>query len=170
MERKAGILLHISSLPNKYGIGTLGKSAYQFVDFLANAGQKYWQVLPITPTNYGDSPYQSSSVYAFNPYFIDLDMLNEMGLLRKCEYQKEFYGENPQDIDYACLFYVKNNVLKKVWGRHEAYEKHFIKYLASKEAVEEKLLEHGELLKTPIVRNGKKATVGYCPEIWKEWD
>ena len=77
MERKAGILLHISSLPNKYGIGTLGKSAYQFVDFLANAGQKYWQVLPITPTNYGDSPYQSSSVYAYNPYFIDFDLLNE---------------------------------------------------------------------------------------------
>ena len=73
MERKAGVLLHISSLPNKYGIGTLGKEAYEFVDFLEKAGQKYWQVLPITPTNYGDSPYQSSSVYAFNPYFIDLN-------------------------------------------------------------------------------------------------
>ena len=108
MERKAGILLHISSLPNKYGIGTLGKEAYQFIDFLKKAGQTYWQVLPITPTNYGDSPYQSSSVYAFNQYFIDLDMLNEMGLLRKCEYQKEFYGSNPLDVDYACLFYNKN--------------------------------------------------------------
>ena len=128
MERKAGILLHISSLPNKYGIGTLGKSAYQFVDFLANAGQKYWQVLPITPTNYGDSPYQSSSVYAYNPYFIDFDLLNEMGLLRKCEYQKEYYGSNPQDIDYANLFEVKNRVLKKVWARHDLYEKPFKKF------------------------------------------
>lgn len=128
MDRKAGILLHISSLPNKYGIGTLGKEAYRFVDFLEKSGQKYWQVLPITPTNYGDSPYQSSSVYAFNPYFIDLDMLYEMGLLRKCEYQKEFYGSNPQDTDYACLFYTKNKVLKLVWGRHEKYNKEFKKF------------------------------------------
>ena len=128
MDRKAGILLHISSLPNKYGIGTLGKEAYNFIDFLAKAGQKYWQVLPITPTNYGDSPYQSSSVYAFNPYFIDLDMLNEMGLLRKCEYQKEFYGSNPLDIDYACLFHTKNKVLKNVWKRHDLYKREFNKF------------------------------------------
>ena len=128
MERKAGILLHVSSLPNKYGIGTLGKSAYQFVDFLASAGQKYWQVLPITPTNYGDSPYQSSSVYAYNPYFIDFDILNEMGLLRKCEYQNEYYGSNPKDVDYACLFDVKNRVLKRACTRRDLYEKQFKKF------------------------------------------
>lgn len=125
MERKAGVLLHISSLPNKYGIGTLGKEAYEFVDFLEKAGQKYWQVLPITPTNFGDSPYQSSSVYAFNPYFIDFDLLNEMGLLEKAEYENEFYGANPLDVDYACLFQVKNRVLKKVWNRHAAYQTEF---------------------------------------------
>ena len=128
MERKAGILLHISSLHNKYGIGTLGKEAYHFVDFLEKAGQTYWQVLPITPTNYGDSPYQSSSVYAFNQYFIDLDMLNEMGLLRKCEYQKEFYGSNPLDVDYACLFYSKNKVLKKTYAKKDLYKKEFNKF------------------------------------------
>ena len=125
MERKAGVLLHISSLPNKYGIGTLGKEAYEFVDFLEKAGQKYWQVLPIAPTNYGDSPYQSSSVYAFNPYFIDFDILNEMGLLEKSEYENEFYGSNPLDVDYACLFQVKNRVLKHVWKRHTLYQEEF---------------------------------------------
>ena len=69
MKRESGILLHISSLPTKYGIGTLGKEAFRFIDFLKAAGQSYWQVLPIGPTSYGDSPYQSSSVYAGNPYF-----------------------------------------------------------------------------------------------------
>ena len=133
MERKAGILLHISSLPNKYGIGTLGESAYQFVDFLANSGQTYWQVLPITPTNYGDSPYQSSSVYAYNPYFIDFDFLCEMGLLKAEEYQNEYYGANAQDVDYACLFYIKNKILKYVWSRHELYKEEFEKFCSENE-------------------------------------
>ena len=71
----------ISSLPSPYGIGTMGKAAYDFTDFLAAAGQKYWQLLPMGPTSYGDSPYQSFSTYAGNPYFIDLDMLVADGLL-----------------------------------------------------------------------------------------
>ena len=77
MERKAGVLMHVSSLPGKYGIGSLGKAAYEFVDFLAAAGLSLWQVLPLCPTSYGDSPYQSPSVFAGNPYFIDLDALIE---------------------------------------------------------------------------------------------
>ena len=77
--RASGILLPISSLPSPYGIGSLGKSAYQFVDFLQNANQTYWQVLPIGPTSYGDSPYQSFSVFAGNPYFIDFDLLKKDG-------------------------------------------------------------------------------------------
>lgn len=125
MERKAGILMHITSLPSKYGNGTLGKEAYRFVDFLAASGQTYWQVLPINPTNYGDSPYQSSSVYAYYPYFIDFDMLKEMGLLRKCEYAKEFYGASDTDIDYAALFYAKNKVLKNTWKRHKLFDKEY---------------------------------------------
>ena len=79
--KEAGILLHISSLPGKYGVGTLGKCAYDFVDFLKKSGQKIWQILPIGPTSYGDSPYSSTSAFAYNPYFIDLDMLVEDGLL-----------------------------------------------------------------------------------------
>ena len=81
MKRSSGILMHISSLPSKYGIGTMGREAYKFADFLKESGQKYWQLLPLGPTSYGDSPYQSFSTFAGNPYFIDLDMLAEDGLL-----------------------------------------------------------------------------------------
>ena len=83
MDRASGILLPISALPSPYGIGTLGKAAYAFADFLHAAGQKYWQLLPLGPTSYGDSPYQSFSTFAGNPYFIDLDLLAEEGLLDK---------------------------------------------------------------------------------------
>ena len=75
LKRGAGILLPVSSLPSKYGIGTFGKEAYKYVDWLCAAGQSYWQVLPLGPTSYGDSPYQSPSAFAGNPYFIDLDIL-----------------------------------------------------------------------------------------------
>ena len=78
--RKSGILMHITSLPGPYGVGTMGKEAYRFVDFLKKSGQRYWQLLPVTPTGYGDSPYQSCSTYAGNHYLIDLDMLAEEGL------------------------------------------------------------------------------------------
>ena len=81
MKRSSGILLHISSLPSPYGIGNLGKAARDFVDFLVKAGQRYWQLLPISPTGYGDSPYQSVSTFAGNPYFIDPDQLVQQGLL-----------------------------------------------------------------------------------------
>ena len=77
LKRGAGLLLPIYSLPSPYGIGTLGRAAFEFVDFLVRAGQKYWQVLPVGPTSYGDSPYQSYSSFAGNPYFIDLDKLCE---------------------------------------------------------------------------------------------
>ena len=85
MERSSGILLSVSSLPSPYGIGTFGKAAYDFADFLKAAGQKYWQLLPLGPTSYGDSPYQSFSTYAGNPYFIDLDLLVDDGLLAQQE-------------------------------------------------------------------------------------
>ena len=78
--RSSGVLMHISSLPSPYGIGTMGKEARKFADFLEKSGQKYWQILPICPTSYGDSPYQSFSSYAGNPYMIDLDELSEAGL------------------------------------------------------------------------------------------
>ena len=80
--RSSGILMHITSLPSPYGIGTLGKAAYQFVDFLQAAGQRFWQILPVGPTGYGDSPYQTFSTYAGNHYMIDLDLLVDEGLLQ----------------------------------------------------------------------------------------
>ena len=80
--RESGILMHITSLPGPYGVGTMGKEAFRFVDFLKEAGQRYGQILPLTPTGYGDSPYQSNSAYAGNPYLIDLELLVEEGLLK----------------------------------------------------------------------------------------
>ena len=78
--RESGILMHITSLPSPHGVGTMGKAAYEFIDFLQQAGQGYWQILPVTPTGYGDSPYQSCSTYAGNHYLIDLDLLCQEGL------------------------------------------------------------------------------------------
>ena len=99
MKRGSGILLHISSLPSPYGIGTIGRSAYEFIDFLVNAGQKYWQVLPVSPTGYGDSPYQSYSTFAGNPYFIDFEMLSESGNLKPEVYQSINWGDNAEYVD-----------------------------------------------------------------------
>lgn len=99
-NRKAGILLPITSLPSRYGIGTLGKESYGFVDFLKKAGQSYWQILPVGPTGYGDSPYQSFSTFAGNPYFIDLEILIEEGLLTKEICDRAELGTDPQYVDY----------------------------------------------------------------------
>ena len=85
MKRSSGILMAVSSLPSPYGIGTLGQAAYDFADFLHAAGQRYWQMLPLGPTSYGDSPYQSFSTYAGNPYYIDPELLIADGLLTKSE-------------------------------------------------------------------------------------
>ncbi len=112
MERSSGILMPISSLPSPYGIGTFGKAAYDFADFLKASGQKYWQVLPLGPTSYGDSPYQSFSTYAGNPYFIDLDMLIEEGLLTKEEVEAENWGTNPRYVDYGQVYSSRFKVLK----------------------------------------------------------
>ncbi len=112
MKRSAGVIMHIASLPGKFGIGTFGKEAYEYVDFLEKAGLHYWQILPLGQTGYGDSPYQSFSAFAGNPYFIDFDLLAEDGLLKKEEYINENYGDNKEYIDYGLLFQVKYNVLK----------------------------------------------------------
>ncbi|MBW6409989.1 4-alpha-glucanotransferase [Clostridium weizhouense] len=117
MERKSGILMPIASLPGEFGIGTLGKEAYKFADFLKKAGQKYWQMLPIGPTSYGDSPYQSFSAFAGNPYFIDFDLLEEEGLLKKYDYANVNFGTNPEDIDYGLLFIEKMKILKIAYER-----------------------------------------------------
>ena len=121
MKRAAGILMSISSLPSPYGIGTLGKSAYQFADFLHKAGQKYWQMLPLGPTGFGDSPYQSFSSFAGNPYFIDLDMLIKDGLLAKKDLAKLNFGDDPRRIDYGKIYNTRFPLLaiakKNGWER-----------------------------------------------------
>ncbi len=116
--------MHVSSLPNKRGIGSFGKSAYEFVDFLSDAGFALWQVLPLCPTSYGDSPYQSPSAIAGNPYFIDLDILIEEGLLKPAEAPEYELG----DVDYAAVYFERYDTLKKAFRRFakapsEDYEK-----------------------------------------------
>ena len=127
-ERSAGILMPISSLPSPYGIGTLGKTAYDFVDFLVKADQSYWQVLPIGPTSYGDSPYQSFSSAAGNPYFIDLDMLAQDGLIDKNDL-KNIKVDDPNCIDYGFLYETRYKLLTKAYRNGiEKYRDDFYKY------------------------------------------
>ncbi len=116
-RRRAGILMPIFSLPSPYGIGTIGKAAYDFVDFLADAGQSYWQILPLGPTGYGDSPYQAYSTYAGNPYFIDLTMLCEAGYLTKAECDAVDFGDNYDDIDYGKLYHGRFPLFRKALPR-----------------------------------------------------
>lgn len=117
--RKSGILLPISALPSPYGIGTMGKCAYDFIDFLKEAGQKCWQMLPINPTGYGDSPYQALSTFAGNHYLIDLDQLVEEGLLEKEEITACDWGENPVRVDYGLLYMQRLPLLQKAYKRFD---------------------------------------------------
>ena len=107
----------ISALPSPYGIGTLGDAAYAFADFLHDAGQRYWQVLPLGPTSYGDSPYQSFSSFAGNPYFIDLTKLIEKGLLTQAEVDAVDWGEDPAKIDYGKIYNGRYPLLRKAFER-----------------------------------------------------
>ncbi len=116
-ERKAGILLPVSSLPSPYGIGNLGKAAYDFIDYLKKARQKVWQILPIGPTSFGDSPYQSFSAYAGNPYFIDPDTLISEGLLKKEEALNFDFGNNESKIDYAAIYQSRFELLRIAFER-----------------------------------------------------
>ena len=115
--RTSGILMHISSLPSKYGIGTMGREAKRFVNFLAEAGQAYWQILPINPTSYGDSPYQSFSSFAGNPYFIDLELLCKDGLLTQEECESYFWGDKETEVDFGVLYENRYALLKKAYER-----------------------------------------------------
>ena len=118
--RTSGILLHISSLPSEYGIGTFGKEAYRFVDFLEKAGQTYWQILPIGITGYGDSPYQSFSSFAGNPYFIDLDLLSKDGLLEEEDYKDIDFGRDVEKTDYGKLYEKRYPLLRKAYKKFVA--------------------------------------------------
>ena len=120
--RGSGILMHITSLPGPYGVGTLGKHAYAFVDFLQQAGQQCWQILPLNPTGYGDSPYQSCSAFAGNHYLIDLDLLVEEGLLQKEELDGICWTEREDRVDFYRLYTNRLNVLRLAWKRFHKTE------------------------------------------------
>lgn len=128
MTRGAGILLAVTSLPSPYGIGTMGKEAFRFVDTLSDLRQKYWQVLPIGPTSFGDSPYQSFSAFAGNPYLIDLDILIAEGLLKQEEVDGYNWGNRKDDVDYALIYESRFKVLKSAFERFDAKDEAFKKF------------------------------------------
>ncbi len=115
--RKGGILLPVSSIPSKYGIGTFSKQAYEFVDFLESAGQSFWQILPLGPTGYGDSPYQSFSTFAGNPYYIDLEALTKKGWLTEEECSACDFGDSGKYVDYEKIYLSRFRILKMAYER-----------------------------------------------------
>lgn len=115
LRRANGVIMPIFSIPSEYGIGSFGKAAYDLVDFFAEANLHYWQILPLGPTSYGDSPYQSFSSFAGNPYFIDLDLLKDDGLLEKDDYENVNFGDNPIYVDYSMMYNNRFRVLEKAY-------------------------------------------------------
>lgn len=155
--RTSGILLGIASLPGEYGIGKMGKHAREFVDFLVKSGQHYWQILPLSPTGYGDSPYQSCSIHAGNPYFIDLETLEADGLLKKSEYKKVQFGDHPQYINYGMIYNTVFDVLNIAYKRFvpdEDYNKFLEKHKS--------WVENYGLFMALKAENGGKP--------WSEWE
>ncbi len=126
--RASGILLPIFSLPSKHGIGTLGKEAFKFIDFLKESGQSYWQILPIGPTSYGDSPYQSFSSFAGNPYFIDFDLLAKKGLLKESDYSEIKWCSHEETIDYGLLYNERFKVLRLAYNNFDTKNKKYISF------------------------------------------
>ncbi len=127
--RSSGILMHITSLPGPYGIGTMGRYAYQFVDFLQRSGQSYWQILPLGPTGYGDSPYQTFSTFAGNPYLIDLDMLQEDGLLLSSDLEEYSWGEDEHRVNYGMIYHHRFPVLKRAFSRFDQTTPSYLSFL-----------------------------------------
>ena len=115
--RSSGVLMHITSLPGPYGVGTMGKSAYAFADFLEEAGQTNWQLLPLTPTGFGDSPYQSCSAFAGNPNLIDLDALVEEGLLKKEELDGICWSRREDKVSFGLLYENRREMFRRAYAR-----------------------------------------------------
>lgn len=122
IERSSGVLLHVSSLPNKYGIGTFGQEAYEFIDFLKKSGQHYWQMLPLNPVAEGNSPYSSYSAFALNPYFIDLDLLTKEGLLQEHDYNMIDFGNDPTKVYYVKIEEHKMLILRIAFNHSKEKE------------------------------------------------
>ena len=158
LDRSSGILMPLSSLPSPYGIGTMGKAAFQFVDFLASAGQKYWQLLPLGPTSYGDSPYQSFSSFAGNPYFVDLDLLIKDKLLKASEVKNRDWGDREDRVDYGKIYENRFAVLRL------AYERGAERYAEEIAAFRQ---ENGWWLENYALFMAIKASQGM--KAWSEW-
>ena len=126
--RQNGILMHISSLPSPYGVGSMGVPAYKFIDFLYEAGQSLWQILPLSPTSFGDSPYQSFSVFAGNPYFIDLDILYKDKLISKAALESCKYTKDIETVDYEWLYHNRRALWKSVYKRFDTESESFISF------------------------------------------
>ncbi len=157
--RKNGILMHISSLPSEYGIGKMGKAAYDFIDFLVSANVKCWQILPLSPTSYGDSPYQSFSVYAGNPYFIDFNALKREGLLKKSDFKDVVWEDNSNRVNYELIYKHTFKVLKQAF---KAFKLDISKpYKAFKEENSYWLDEYALFMALKFENDGK---------AWYEWD
>lgn len=157
--RKSCIIFHISSLPSEYGIGKMGRHAFEFVDFLKDAGVKCWQILPLSPTSYGDSPYQSFSVNAGNPYFIDFEILEGDGLLERHEFAEIEWESNPKKVDYSLIYNHCFDVLRTAYSRFRAS-----KFPAYKKFCDanKSWLEEYALFMALKSKNGGKA--------WYEWE
>ena len=156
--RASGILLHITSLPSPFGIGTLGREAHDFADFLFSAGQRYWQMLPTGATSYGDSPYQSFSAFAGNPYFIDLEQLREQGLLMQEELEAAFWGDDLRQVDYRAVYEARLPLLRKAFGRIDA---------RMQEALDTFIEEHASWLEEYALFMALKAQFGM--RAWTDW-
>ena len=141
MKRTAGILMPVFSLPSRYGIGCFSKSAYDFVDWLRGAGQTYWQILPLCPTSFGDSPYQSFSTFAGSPYYISLESLIEEGVLTESDCAAADFGTKPDRIDYEKLYQARYPLLRKAYENsrvagdagYQAFVEDYALYMAVKD-------------------------------------
>ncbi|MBQ9728239.1 MAG: 4-alpha-glucanotransferase [Clostridia bacterium] len=155
-KRRAGVLMPVSSLPSAFGIGTLGEGAYAFVDWMREAGIKVWQVLPLVPTGFGDSPYQSCCSDALNYYFIDLDLLEKDGLLAKAEYESFVWSDDERRVDYGRLYQYRTGILRKAFERFDRSSPDWRQF------IDEKRYEDYAVFMT------LKERFGYRP--WRDWD
>lgn len=166
MKRESGILLSVTSLPSKYGIGCFSKEAYDFVDQLKKAGQSYWQILPLGPTSYGDSPYQSFSTFAGNPYFISLEALIEEGVLSREECDEADFGSDPGNVDYARIYKARFALLRRAYERSNISENpDFLKF---KEENKWWLSDYA-LFRAVKTRFGEKAWTEWAEDIRLRW-
>ena len=158
--RTSGILYPVSSLPSRWGIGSFSKEAYEFVDFLKKAGQSYWQVLPFGPTGYGDSPYQSFSTFAGNPYFISLDDLISDGLLTESECYACYWGSNPEYVDYGALYESRFRILYTAYERFKEKKEEAAEFNAFVNKEKDWLEDYCLFMAVKKENNGKP---------WSEW-